>query len=115
MNSYLAVPVLDEIREAILGLYDKNILTDTQTVAVLNLIKEKVENFNSVQKDNSTCRCGRCLKNLAYAEMFSLEEEVNKITKGSWWSEELEAEIAFDTICEDCRSFIIEKYFPMRS
>ena len=111
MNTYLSIPVLDEIREGILILHDRKILTDTQAVVMLNLIKEKVENYNSDQKDNNTCRCGRCLRHLSGVETFSLEEEVNKITKGSWWSEELETEAAFDTICAGCLSFIINKYF----
>lgn len=115
MSSYFAVPVLDEVQEAILDLYDKKFLTNTQTIAVLNLIREKVENYNSDQKENNTCRCGRCLRNFTYAEMFSLEEEVNKITKGTWWSEELDAEVAFDTICGGCRDFIMDKYFSGRS
>lgn len=114
MRNYLAFPVLDNIQEAILDLYDQKILTAAQTITILNLIKEKIENYNSDQKGNNICRCGRCLKQLAGIKTFSLEEEANKITKGSWWSEELEAEAAFDTICADCRDFIMDKYFSRK-
>lgn len=110
MSSYMAMPVLDGVQEGIFEMYDEGILTREQTIKVLNLIRDKLESYNTNNNRTTSCRCGRCLKVIDTKERYSLENEINKITGGSWWNEEIDKEVISDGICYECCQLIVKKY-----
>lgn len=109
---YLVNPVLREIEKKVIALYEAKELSQKQTILILNTIKDGMEQYNLKHSGQSVQRCGKCLKILKNnTAAYSLEEEINKITGGGWWSEELDNEAAFDVLCQECRDLIIQKYF----
>ncbi len=112
MKYYLAVPILEEIERKVIGLCEEEKLSTEQAVLILNIVRSSVGQYNSKNLHQSICRCGKCLKILEQdMKKYSLEKEINSRTGGLWWSEELDCEVAFDTVCEDCYGLIIQKYF----
>lgn len=111
MRYYLKIPVIDELQDAILDLYDRKELTSKQAITILNLIREKVEGYNSEHQEQNICRCGRCFKDLSTEKQYSLEHEVKRLSGDSWWDEDLDKEFAFDSICGDCLDFVRGSYF----
>lgn len=111
MKYYLMNPVLEEIEKSVIALYESDRLSDKQAVLVLNVIRNSMEQYNSKNLEQPVCRCGKCLKKLDNNTVtYSLEKEMNKITGGMWWSEELDCETAFDTLCPECYDSILKKY-----
>lgn len=112
MRYYLINPVLEEIEKGVVNLYELKKLSKEQTVLILNIIRSSMEQYNSEKSDQSMCRCGKCLKVLDSDEpIYSLEEGINKITNGSWWSEEIDQEVAYDMLCQECYKLMMQKYF----
>ncbi|MBR1634677.1 MAG: hypothetical protein IJ682_06415 [Lachnospiraceae bacterium] len=112
MESYLVNPVLDEIKSGIVNMFDRHDINAKQAVELLVMIEDSVERFNSRNSSRLACRCGKCLKSFSIDEkMYSLKEEIEKLTGGFWWSEELDKSVAFDTVCKSCLDNIEHKYF----
>ena len=112
MKYYLIETVLEEIEKEVIGLYEEEKLSVEQAILILNIVRGSMEQYNSKNSRQPICRCGRCLKVLEPdMRMFSLEEEINRRTGGSWWSEELDHEVAFDTLCQECCELMMQKYF----
>lgn len=113
MKYYLINPVLEEIEKSVIALLESKKLSDKQAVLVLNIIRKSMEQYNLENLKRSICRCGKCLKVLENnLPTYSLEE-MNRITGGMWWSEELESETAFDTLCQECYDSLLQKYFRL--
>lgn len=115
MKYYLAVPVMEEIEREVISLYEEKKLSAEQAILILNIVRSSIERYNSKNLHQPVCHCGKCLKRLESGmNKYSLEKEIQRMTGGLWWSEELEHEVAFDTVCDECYKLIIQKYFPKR-
>lgn len=112
MRHYLVNPVLQEIENKVIGLYEHKKLSREQAVLILNCVSDSMEQYNLEHGKQSVWRCGRCLKMLeSDREVYSLEKEVNQIFGGGWWSDEIELEMAFDGVCRECCDLMMQKYF----
>ena len=113
MKNYMIVPVIAGIKRDIADMFDQGNLSQEQSIQILRLIDKNLESFNADHAIDSEPRCGRCLRIMEDEDTFSLENEVNKITGGSWWSEELESEVFTDLVCSDCKNLLLKKYLKM--
>lgn len=111
MRYYLVNPVLKEIEERVIDLYEQKKLSHEQAIMVLSIIRESMEQYNLENTRQSANRCGKCLKVLEPdMPVYFLEPEINEITGGTWWNDEIEQEIAFDGLCRECCDLMIRKY-----
>ena len=105
-------PVFGEIKKGVLNMFDSGKLSNEQTISIINLMNDCINNFYLKQENKTPLRCGQCLRKLGTDEkIYSLKNEIDKLTAGSWWSDDLDSEVAFDTVCENCCKKIINKYF----
>lgn len=115
MRYYLADPVLKDMEERVVDLYEQRKLSREQAVMVINNMRDSMEKYNSEHAGQAVRRCGRCLKTLnAEMEICYLEQEINAVTGGSWWSDEIDKEITFDGLCRECCDLMMQKYFERK-